>query len=112
MSPEWELRFREVEGKEGWEVIKEEGGQNLGTFGMRDRVETGLTSGAEVLTDTGRACSRHCQKDGDKTLPLHLSLLEGQQGSFLDSHTLLWDLGRVGSGWERGKAAGAHGVFP
>lgn len=50
-------------------MIKEDGGQNLGTFGVKERVETGLASGTEVPTVTGRAYSRHCQKDGDKTLP-------------------------------------------
>lgn len=40
-------------------MIKEEGGQNLGTFGVRERVKAGLASGTEVPTVTGRACSRH-----------------------------------------------------
>lgn len=92
--------------EEGWGVTEEEGRQDLGTFGVRGRVETGIASGTEVPTLSGRACSRHCQRDGDKTLPLHVPLLEGQQGPFLGSHVPLWGSGRVGSGRWRGRQQG------
>lgn len=73
---------------------------------MKERLETGRAAGTEFPTTTGRACHRHGQRDGDKTLPLHIPQLEGQQGPFLGSHIPLWDLEKVGRGWERGKAAG------
>ena len=43
-------------------IVEEEGGQDLRTSGVRERVKTGIASGTEVPTITGLACSRHCQR--------------------------------------------------
>lgn len=77
-------------------MIKEEGGQNLGIFGVKERVETGLASGTEVPTVTGRACSRHCQKDGINP-PLASSPVGRTAGLF---PRLLYTFVGLGESWE------------